>query len=185
MPFRCIHSFLPEKHRPHVRSETFGTPEVPYNATSTGSRVFGAAVIPLCSGSHTHYASRLHPPLKLRVFKAARPFTPRNGHVVTHMNCGIASCLNQAIDMTGLSPAGFTALSAATQTRTCGFPASGSSVALTSVRVFIVARYKTQLFLPAVRFARVYPALHVRHEFPLQATCFRQVLSLVAGFPYL
>jgi hypothetical protein len=36
-----------------------------------------------------------------------------------------------------------------------------------------------------VRFARVDPALHVRHEFPLQAVCFRQVLPPVAGFPYL
>jgi hypothetical protein len=50
---QCIRSFLPKKHRPHVRSETFGTPKTPYNATSTGSRIFGAAVIPLCSGAHT------------------------------------------------------------------------------------------------------------------------------------
>ena len=80
--------------------------------------------------------------------------------------------------MTGLSPAGFAALSAATQTRTCGFLASGSSVALASARIFTVTRYKTQLLFPAVRLARVYPALHVRYEFPLQAACFRQVLSL-------
>jgi hypothetical protein len=36
---------------------------------------------------------------------AAGPFTPRKGHVVTHMNCGIAACLNRAIGMAGLSPA--------------------------------------------------------------------------------
>jgi len=67
------------------------------------------------------------------------------------------------------------------QTRTCRFLASGSSVALASARIFTVARYKTQLLLPAVRFARVYPALHVRHEFPLLAACFRQVLSLACA----
>jgi hypothetical protein len=37
--------------------------------------------------------------------------------------------------------------------------------------------------VPAVRFARVYPILHVRHEFPLRAACFRRVLRHVAGFP--
>ncbi len=38
---------------------------------------------------------------------------------------------------------------------------------------------------PAVRLAHVDPAQHVRHEFPLQATCFRQVLPHVRGFPTL
>ncbi len=41
------------------------------------------------------------------------------------------------------------------QTRTCGFPASGSSVELASVRTFTVTRYKIQLLFPAVRLARV------------------------------
>ena len=41
------------------------------------------------------------------------------------------------------------------QTRTCGFPASGSSVGLASVRTFTVTRYKIQLLFPAVRLARV------------------------------
>ena len=71
------------------------------------------------------------------------------------------------------------------QSRTCGFPASGSSVALAFARIFTVTRLKIQLLFPTVRFARIYPALHVRNEFPLWATCFRQVISLVAGFPYL
>ena len=42
-----------------------------------------------------------------------------------------------------------------TQTRTCGFLASGSSVGLASARIFTVARYKIQLLFPAVRLARV------------------------------
>jgi len=45
---------------------------------------------------------------------------------------------------------------------------------------------RTHLLLsPAVRLAHVNPARHVRHEFPLQATCFRQVLPHVRGFPTL
>ena len=71
------------------------------------------------------------------------------------------------------------------QSRTCGFPASGSSVALAFARIFTVACYKIQLLFPTVRLAHVYPALHVRYEFPLWATCSRQVLPLVAGFPNL
>jgi hypothetical protein len=37
--------------------------------------------------------------------RAAGPFTPRNGHVVTDMNRGIATCLNRATGTAGLSPA--------------------------------------------------------------------------------
>ena len=69
------------------------------------------------------------------------------------------------------------------QSRTCSFPASGSSVVLAFARTFTVARYKAQLLLPSVRLARVYPILHVRHEFPVWAAYFRRVLRHVAGFP--
>ena len=71
------------------------------------------------------------------------------------------------------------------QTRTCGFPASGSSVVLAFARIFTVTRYKTQLLLPTVRLAHGTRSDSVRHEFPLRATYFRQVLPHVAGFPYL
>ena len=69
------------------------------------------------------------------------------------------------------------------QSRTCSFPASGSSVVLTFARTFTVARYKAQLLLPSVRLARVFPILHVRHEFPVWAAYFRRVLRHVTGFP--
>ena len=69
------------------------------------------------------------------------------------------------------------------QSRTCSFPASGSSVVLTFARTFTVTRYKAQLLLPSVRLARVYPILHVRHEFPVWAAYFRRALRPVAGFP--
>ena len=68
--------------------------------------IFGVAVIPLCSGSHARQAPRLLPPLWACAHRAAGPFTPRNGHAVTRMNCGIATCLNRAIGTAGLSPAG-------------------------------------------------------------------------------
>ena len=53
------------------------------------------------------------------------------------------------------------------QSRTCGFPASGSSVVLTFARTFTVARYNAQLLLPAVRLARVVsdPACPARVSF--------------------
>jgi hypothetical protein len=41
--------------------------------------------------------------------------------------------------------------------RTCGFPASGSSVVLPFARTFTVTRYKAQLLFPAVRLACLYP----------------------------
>ena len=101
---RCIYPFLPAELRPHVRSETFGTPIYSHLATSVGHVFRG------CS-----HSVMFRPPCSLdpqvaptaeKLFRAAGPFTPRNGHVVTHMSCGIATCLNRAIDMAGLSPAG-------------------------------------------------------------------------------
>ena len=51
---------------------------------------FEAAVIPLCSSLHAHLASRLHLPMYSSDYMAARPFTPRIGHVVTH-SCPVVS----------------------------------------------------------------------------------------------
>ncbi len=70
-----------------------------------------------------------------------------------------------------------------TQSRTCGFPASGSSVTLASARIFTVARYKAQLLFPAVRFACMIQPYMSGAKFPLRATCFRQVLSRNAESP--
>ena len=52
-PSRCVCSFLPLRRRPHLRLNKFGTLNTPRNATSTRLHSFEAAVIPLCSGSHT------------------------------------------------------------------------------------------------------------------------------------
>ena len=102
---RCIYPFLPGAHRPHVRSETFGTPIYYHIATSVGHAFRG------CS----HFVifrltclldPQVAPTAEAHSLRAAGPFTPRNEHVVTHMSCGIATCLNRAIDMAGLSPAG-------------------------------------------------------------------------------
>src|SRR5215470_13148910 len=66
------------------------------------------------------------------------------------------------------------------QTRTCSFPASGSSVALASAQ----GRTLPCLLLPAGRLAHTDPVRHVRDEFPFRAACFRRVLPHVVGFPH-
>ena len=53
------------------------------------------------------------------------------------------------------------------QSRTCSFPASGSSVVLTFARTFTVTRYKAQLLWPYSEVGSCAPILHVRHEFPV------------------
>ena len=58
--FECICLFLPQSLRPFVTRNTIGTLNYPYNATSTRSRDFGAAVIRLSSDSHTCSTHRLH-----------------------------------------------------------------------------------------------------------------------------
>jgi len=70
------------------------------------------------------------------------------------------------------------------QTRTCGFPASGSSVALASAQAVSVSGH-TLLAIPRREVGSSYPARHVRHEFPLRAPCSRRVLPHVVGFPHL
>ena len=52
-PLWCTCSFLPKGQRPHLQDHRFGTLDDRLNATSTTRPDFGAAVIPLCSGSHT------------------------------------------------------------------------------------------------------------------------------------
>jgi|GEM_PF-3129714 len=54
------------------------------------------------------------------------------------------------------------------------------------LRLYSLARRLFGLvLLPAVRLARVIPAQHVRHEFPLRAAYFRRDLPPVHGFPML
>ena len=103
---RCICPFLPGEHRPHVRSETFGTPIFfSHIATSVGHAFRGCShsvmFRPPCS-----LDPQVAPTAKNNLLRAAGPFTPRIEYVVAHINCGIATCLNRAIGMAGLSPAG-------------------------------------------------------------------------------
>ena len=105
---RCTYPFLPEELRPHVRSETFGTPYCLCNATSSehafsGLQSFRYVQAPPALARLDHQVA---PTAEAYSLRAAGPFTPRNEHEVTHMSCGIATCLNRAIDMAGLSPAG-------------------------------------------------------------------------------
>ena len=57
----CICSLLPKERRPHVRSETFGTSGLPLQGNFYRARFFGAAVIPLCSGSHCSLGLQVAP----------------------------------------------------------------------------------------------------------------------------
>ncbi len=52
-PLRCSCSFLPKELRPHLRTERFGTPNMTAAMQLLQRKFLEAAVIPLCSGSHT------------------------------------------------------------------------------------------------------------------------------------
>ena len=78
---RCTCSFLPRRQRPHVRGETFGTPDDPCNATSTGDSFRG------CSNSLMFRLLRsLDPP----VAPTAEALSPQGGRAVytTHRSVG-------------------------------------------------------------------------------------------------
>jgi hypothetical protein len=98
--------FLPDGHRPHLRFHRFGAQNLPRRGFDVGL-VFrgcshllmfrlpcslGPLTAPTAVGSVSH--------------QAAGPFTPRNGRTVACSNCGIATCLNRVINMTGLAPVG-------------------------------------------------------------------------------
>ncbi len=67
---------------------------------------YEAAVIPLCSGSHTCQTPRLHPLLRTYI-SSGWPGLLRHAMNLwlPIMNRGIATCLNREIDTAGLSPA--------------------------------------------------------------------------------
>ena len=103
---RCSRPFLPEGLRPHVRSETFGAPDASCTATSAGWVFSGL------QSFHYVQAPRLaRPPgCSHRCGPVATGRPGRLHHAMVmglpSMNCGIATCLNRAIGMAGLSPAG-------------------------------------------------------------------------------
>ena len=49
----CTCPFLPRELRPHPSVDGFGTPKLSPQCNFNGGVLFGAAAIPLCSGSHT------------------------------------------------------------------------------------------------------------------------------------
>jgi hypothetical protein len=102
---QCVCSFLPGKHRPrHCRHEARlakRSLQCNFNRGKiSGLQAFRYVRVPVLASPPgcTHRWSS-------EPLRAARTFTPRNGHVVTHANCGIATRLNRAIGATGLSPA--------------------------------------------------------------------------------
>ncbi len=77
----CVYSFLPGRHRPHVRRKTFGAPLTPCNATSTGCFFRG------CSHS---LMFRLPGSLDPQVAPTAEAQCPPGGRAVytTHLSVG-------------------------------------------------------------------------------------------------
>jgi hypothetical protein len=126
---RCSCSFLPGRHRPHVTWETFGTPDNPCNATSTGHRFtglqsFAYVQAPIlarppdcthrCSSQMANVAASSSLPMSFKhlgrcPLEISTGQPGRLHHVMNMglplMNCGIATRLNRAIVTTGLSPA--------------------------------------------------------------------------------
>jgi hypothetical protein len=100
---RCLCPSLPQRQRPHVTRNTFGTRENPCKATSTGSAVSGLQ----------SFADVQAPPLARPPDRShRRPQTGRPGRVhhaspqgLPTSGCGIATCLIWATDMAGLAPA--------------------------------------------------------------------------------
>ena len=71
---RCSYSFLPERHRPHVTRDTFGSPDNPCIANFYRGHISG-----LQSFAHVQAPELARPPGCPHRFlrRAARPFTPR------------------------------------------------------------------------------------------------------------
>ena len=98
--------FVPDGHRPHLSFHRFGAQNPqrrdfyvgPFFRGCSHFLMFrlpyslGPLTAPTAVGSVSH--------------QAAGPFTPRNGRAVACSNCGIATCLNRVINMTGLAPVG-------------------------------------------------------------------------------
>lgn len=168
---RCAYPFLPQRQRPHVTGNTFGTRENPCKAISPGSVVSG-----LQSFAHVQAPPLARPPDRSH----RSPQTGRPGRLphaspkgLPTSGCGIATCLIWATDMAGLPPARW-------QPCRLLLPASGSSVALASAQ----GRTLPCLLWPAGRLAHTNPVRHVRAAFPFRAACFRRVLPHVVGFPH-
>jgi hypothetical protein len=100
---RCAYPFLPQRQRPHVTGNTFGTRENPCKAISTGSVISG-----LQSFAHVQAPPLARPPDRShRSPKTGRPgrlhhASPKG---LPTLGCGIATCLIWATDMAGLAPA--------------------------------------------------------------------------------
>ena len=100
---RCPYPFLPQRQRPHVTGNTFGTRENPCKAISTGSVLSG-----LQSFANVQAPTLARPPDRSH----RSPQTGRPGRLhhaspkgLPASGCGIATCLIWATDMAGLPPA--------------------------------------------------------------------------------
>ena len=100
---RCSYSFLPGRHRPHVTRDTFGSPDIPCMATSTGGKISG-----LQSFTHVQAPRLARPPdCSHRFIAERRPDRLHHASLgwLPAPRCGIATCVNRVIPTAGLSPA--------------------------------------------------------------------------------
>jgi hypothetical protein len=93
---------------------------------------FGAAVIPLCSGSPTCKTPRLHLPRGLLAPEQPGPLPHAMDMWLPNMNCDIATCPNRAIDTVGLSPTG---LRPCRPLPDCGLPATAHRRLTTTIPI--------------------------------------------------
>jgi hypothetical protein len=80
---RCTCSFLPEEHRPHIRSETLGTSGLPLAMQLLQGTLFRGCSHSIMFRLPYLLGPQVAPTAEEQVFKAARPFTPRNERAVT------------------------------------------------------------------------------------------------------
>ena len=105
-PLRCFSRFFPKGIGLASDVTSSARQKITSQCNFSDAALLGAAVIPLCSGSHTCSTPRLHPPLRIPL--AGRPGLLRHAMPIwlPNMSRGIATCLNRAIGTAGLPPAG-------------------------------------------------------------------------------
>ena len=105
-PLRCFSRFFPKGFGLASDVTSSARQNITSQCNFNDAALLGAAVIPLCSGSHTCSTPRLHPPLRIHL--AGRPGLLRHAMPIwlPNMSRGIATCLNRAIGTAGLPPAG-------------------------------------------------------------------------------
>ena len=81
---RCSCSFLPGQHRPHLSLNRFGAPDIHHDSNFYDGHRFRGCSHSLMFRLPYLLGLQVAPTSIAPGHRAARPFTPRNGRVVTH-----------------------------------------------------------------------------------------------------